>query len=111
MLQKSSQRVWGRFWGSRGQDAYRKGQLWCRTECCVTVEGDLVLFQESRENISLHIDNTTKLCCTSVLWRLIVNGSLVKSIAGSSQQLDLQAAYASFLWLPIDYLLSFEAQK
>lgn len=69
------------------------------------------MFQESRENISLYIDNTTKLCCTSVLGRLIVNGSLVKSIAGSSQQLDLQAAYASFPWLPIDYLLSFEAQK
>ena len=64
-----------------------------------------------RENISLCIDNTIKLCCTSVLQRLIVKGSLVKSIVGSPQLLDLQYVCASSLWLPVHYLLSFEAYK
>lgn len=78
---------WGKFWGSQGQDAYRGGQLWCRTECCVTLKGGLVLFQEFRENTSLYTDNNTKPCCMSVLLRLIVNGSLVKPIVGSPRQL------------------------
>ena len=58
-----------------------------------------------RENISLCIDNTTKLCCTSVLRRLIAEGLLVKSIVGSPQLLDLQYMCASSVWLPIDCCL------
>lgn len=36
--------IFGEILGKPGKDAYTEGQLYCRIEYCVTLEGGLVLF-------------------------------------------------------------------